>query len=169
MHPAARNRGYIYNRPFGCRQFIHQTPRQDDRGEEIHMEHLSPSAQIGGQGRQTRAIWPFGADARVVHKRVQPAIDLRLNHLECRDGFVGAGKVDLDVILFAPRPRAARVKGLTRTGQHPPTFRRKPLDGGVPYASRGAGENDGFLICHGAHTSHAAPKGKMLGRGAVLP
>ena len=108
-------------------------------------------------------------DPGVVDQRIQTAVKLGFDRLDRLDGLFRIGKVDLDVILFAPWPWAARVKGLARTGQHPPAFRRKPLDGGVPDASRGAGENDGFLICHGAHTSHVAPKGKMLGRGAVLP
>ncbi len=138
MHPAASNRGHIDDRPFGRGQLIHQTPRQDDRGKEIHVKHLPPRAQVSRQRRQTRAAGAFGADACVIDQRVQLAIDLGLDNLKGCNGFIWAGKVDLDVILFPARPRAAWIKGLARTGQHPPAFGRKALDCGVPDATRGA-------------------------------
>ena len=99
------------------------------------MKHLPPCAQVRCQRRQTRAAGAFRADAGIVHQRVQLAIDLGLDHLKRRYGLIGAGKVDLDVILFPARPRAARVKRLARTGQNTPAFSRKALDCGVPDAT----------------------------------
>ena len=148
MHARPCNRGHVDHRPLrGC-QFCLQRPGQHDAGEEVDVKDMAPGAQVGVQRGQTRAARAFRADACIVHQSMQATVDLALDHLDRCDGLVGVGKIDLDVVFLAARPGTARIKGLPRTGQHPPALGRKPFDRGVPDAPACPGQQQRLYLWH---------------------
>ncbi len=112
------------------------------------MKHLPPSAQVSLKRVQPAAARPFGADPGIVDERVQLAAQRFLDAFKGRNRFVGAGQINLHMVRLPIGPRAARIEGVTRAGQHPPPFAFKTLDGGMADAARCPGQEEGFLVRH---------------------
>ena len=154
MHFGAGDRRHVDHGALRGLQFLQQSARQHDGGEEVDLEHRLPVMLAGLERIHPSATCKLGADGGVVHQCIQlRAVRLQLFPHE-RDRLVrvlGRGEVNDDVILWARIPRAILGERLARTGDDAPSRRREALHGGVPDATGGAGQNQGLAgVSHGS-------------------
>ena len=102
--------------------------------------------------RGVRRSSSFWADAGIVDERVEPgAVRLQplADFLGGKAEILGIGQVDLNMVFRPHRPGTLVGKGLPGTGDHPPAFRGKPLDGGMadPAACTGQHKSVGRSSC----------------------
>ena len=108
------------------------------------MEHMAPCGQIRIKRIQPLAIRPFGGNARVIHQRVQPAIQFAADFLDRFDGFARVGQINLHMVFLTTTPRAFFRKRMARTGDHPPALGIEILHGCMADATAGTGQQHGF-------------------------
>jgi len=140
MHPRAGDRSDVDDGTSGRFEFIDQSARQHDRGEEIHLEHVLPYVERGRDRAEPRAPLSLRRDAGIVDQRVQLAVDPPLDLGDCGLRVGRVGQVHLDMILRAGLPGAVFRKRMARAGDHPPARGREALDRGVSDAAACSGE-----------------------------
>jgi len=146
MHARARDRGDVDDRPLGGGEVLDQPLRQQRRGEQVDVEHLQPRRVARPRDAEPAAIRRLRRDAGIVDQRVeppvrQPAADL----VEAGAEMLGVAEVELDVVLRAAEPRAARRERLPRQREHAPAVVGEQLSGGVADAAAGAGQQQDAL------------------------
>ncbi len=143
-------------------QFLQQAPRQQDRREEIHLEHPPPVSSGVSSVPSRAAALRLGRDAGIVDQGVQlargqAAAGSPPPPAACRRGRRGRPGYGPP----APSPMGSSREGVARAGDDAPARRREALHGSMADAARSAGEQQDSARLVGSLINKAVPSGSV--------